>query len=71
MYMYIITVNQLVDDNQLDYDDNRDNPKGQYALYADNLDDALDKFHSNYAIAVLDDFEIIVDIKNKESKCEP
>jgi hypothetical protein len=61
MTQYIITVRQLVADENLTKNDDRiDNPSGTYAYEAPSEDDALDEFHNHIAIACLDDFEVTV-----------
>lgn len=63
-YRVMIHVEQLVSDEELDEEDAEDNPAGdhEYTVMARNEDEAselaLDQFHGEIPIAVLDDFDI-------------
>jgi hypothetical protein len=55
--VYVI-VSQLVPDELLHHEDRDDAPLGVYSYPTDDIEQALDEFHDDYAIARLDDFDI-------------
>lgn len=63
-YNVLVTVDQIVDDADLDYDDAQDNPSGTYYCEVTAEDNsrvetvALDEFHSRVPITVLEHFNI-------------
>jgi len=65
MPRYRITMKQLVDDDELDWDDQEEHGEhgvdGTFeaaVIDAVGVEDALDRFHASVPIAVLDDYEI-------------
>ena len=60
MKEFVVTVKQLVSDEELDHDDFNDNPSGEHRVFGTDNDDALNEFHATIPIACLDDFEITI-----------
>jgi hypothetical protein len=58
MATFVIDCTRLVPIKKLDYDDKQCQPWGRYVVQADNIEEALDIFHSKIGIACLDHFDI-------------
>ena len=64
MRQYLITMTQLVHDEDLDFDDANDGLVGthRFLVDADDREAALDQFHEKVAIANLENYDIEVEI---------
>lgn len=66
MKKYCITVSRIVPEEALSYKDAEDNPSGMYYETALSEDKALDSFHSEHPISILEHFEILVEEIDEE-----
>ena len=72
MRTYQITVKRLIDFEKLDQDDQEEWPEKitEIRFIAENEEKALDEFHDNYPIAVLDDFDISIEPFTGKDYCD-